>query len=305
MRLLISCPTCRRRYDASHRSPGSRFHCHCGEVVVVERVDGHEAAVVRCSSCGGPRQPGAEACGFCGAAFEHDERTRNTICPTCMTRVADGASFCHSCGGELSSESVGVTATELPCPVCGEEHTLDARQMAGEGPPVLECPSCAGLWLEHSKIEALAQAAQEKAAISAVGGTPPRRTMRPQKGPMYRQCPACRRMMNRRNYGRASNVVIDVCKEHGIWFDADELPAILNWIEAGGLRQTAMRDAEDQRRAQAREARRIEVDRTPVGGGLAGGFGDRRRDDWGDDLGELVFDGLGAALRAIGGLFRR
>ena len=41
-------------------------------------------------------------------------------------------------------------------------------------------------------------------------------------------------MMNRRNYAHKSGVIIDVCREHGVWFDPDELQRILAWIRAGG-----------------------------------------------------------------------
>ena len=40
--------------------------------------------------------------------------------------------------------------------------------------------------------------------------------------------------MTRRNYGRDSGVILDMCREHGIWFDAEELARILVWIRAGG-----------------------------------------------------------------------
>ncbi|MEO1174791.1 MAG: zf-TFIIB domain-containing protein, partial [Myxococcota bacterium] len=56
----------------------------------------------------------------------------------------------------------------------------------------------------------------------------------PQKGPMYRKCPECSSIMNRENYGRRSGVIIDICPEHGIWFDNQELDSILEWIRDGG-----------------------------------------------------------------------
>ena len=51
---------------------------------------------------------------------------------------------------------------------------------------------------------------------------------------MYRKCPDCTNIMNRQNYGRRSGVIIDLCPEHGLWFDHAELDAILEWIRAGG-----------------------------------------------------------------------
>ncbi len=53
--------------------------------------------------------------------------------------------------------------------------------------------------------------------------------------PMYRPCPECTKLMNRRNYGRRSGVIVDVCSEHGLWFDLGELSRILAWIRDGGL----------------------------------------------------------------------
>ena len=37
--------------------------------------------------------------------------------------------------------------------------------------------------------------------------------------------------------GHHSGVTIDRCKPHGVWFDADELPRILDWVRHGGLGQ--------------------------------------------------------------------
>jgi Zn-finger nucleic acid-binding protein len=62
--------------------------------------------------------------------------------------------------------------------------------------------------------------------------------------------------MNRQNYGKRSNVVIDVCKDHGAWFDAHELGRILDWVRSGGLEQMRRDEKErlrDERRRAARE----------------------------------------------------
>ena len=42
-------------------------------------------------------------------------------------------------------------------------------------------------------------------------------------------------MMNRFNFANCSGVVLDACKPHGVWFDADELRRIVRFIRAGGL----------------------------------------------------------------------
>jgi Zn-finger nucleic acid-binding protein len=57
--------------------------------------------------------------------------------------------------------------------------------------------------------------------------------------------------MNRVNFANCSHVVVDVCKQHGTWFDRDELRRIVEFIRAGGLESTRakeMADLEERRR---------------------------------------------------------
>ena len=62
MRFLVACPECHRQFDATARPVGSAFPCSCGATVTVPLPDAHDAAVVRCSSCGAPREGMAAAC---------------------------------------------------------------------------------------------------------------------------------------------------------------------------------------------------------------------------------------------------
>ena len=52
---------------------------------------------------------------------------------------------------------------------------------------------------------------------------------------VYLKCPTCQAVMNRCNFGRISGIVIDVCRGHGIWFDAGEISAVLRFVTSGGL----------------------------------------------------------------------
>jgi len=46
-----------------------------------------------------------------------------------------------------------------------------------------------------------------------------------------------------RNLGHGeSGVIVDVCGEHGLWFDDEELSLVIAWIRTGGL-ESARRDA--------------------------------------------------------------
>jgi Zn-finger nucleic acid-binding protein len=265
MRTLVACSECRRQYDASGRSPGTRFRCRCGVVVTIEEPKAHESSVVRCSSCGAPREERSANCRFCGADFTLHERDLNTICPHCMARVSNRARFCHHCGIELAPEAVAGKATKLTCPVCGGDYHLSDRRIGDVH--VLECPRCAGLWLSDETFNQLTKRAKSDAPgmEELFDLSPPRR---PKSGPQdepeqsgwrYRNCPVCDSMMNRRNFGRRSGVIIDICKDHGIWFDADELRQILSWIRSGGLakaeEEQAQREAHDERMKRLTETR--------------------------------------------------
>jgi Zn-finger nucleic acid-binding protein len=245
MRLLVACSSCRRQYDATGSDPGHRFRCLCGETLTVPQPQSHDAAVVRCSSCGATRQGEASSCDHCGSDFTLRERDLHTICPTCAARVSDRARYCHHCATRLDPQGRPAEATTKTCPACGDGHRVTSRDFGVDGLSILECPRCAGLWLSHDAFRHLVERAEASPATSkvhamaaarsaaAASGTTSRVA---QTGSFYRPCPACGRLMQRRNYDEKSGVVIDVCGAHGVWFDDDELAAILRWIRQGRSR---------------------------------------------------------------------
>ncbi|HHH31213.1 MAG TPA: hypothetical protein ENK57_23090 [Polyangiaceae bacterium] len=68
----------------------------------------------------------------------------------------------------------------------------------------------------------------------------------------YRKCPTCDKIMNRKNFGRSSGVIIDICAEHGVWFDPDELTAVLDFVATGGLAESRTREAQRAKQDLAR-----------------------------------------------------
>jgi Zn-finger nucleic acid-binding protein len=56
--------------------------------------------------------------------------------------------------------------------------------------------------------------------------------------------------MNRVNYAKRSGVVLDVCKDHGIWFDKDELRRVLAFIAGGGLERARELELEQLKEAK-------------------------------------------------------
>ena len=73
----------------------------------------------------------------------------------------------------------------------------------------------------------------------------------------YRPCPSCGTLMNRTLHGKRSGVVVDRCRDHGLWLDAGELRQLLEWARAGG----ALLDLERRQEQAAEEAKRQERER--------------------------------------------
>jgi len=264
MRFLVACTACKRQFDVSGFAAGSQFHCSCGEIIKIPRFRAQDAAVVRCSSCSAPRRKDALSCKHCGADYTLREQDLHTICPACMTRVSDAARYCHHCATPIVPQGSAGTKTRQGCPVCGPKHKLNSRVLGKQEVTVLECPRCAGIWLAAAAFELLAERAREKTLPEQIlkggeskGGD--RSTSAGQKGSLYRRCPECDKHMNRRNYGRRSGVIIDICKDHGMWFDAQELGTLLRWIQQGGEAEAHKRRQMEQRNEERKS--RLKLDR--------------------------------------------
>ena len=306
MRLIVACAECKRQYDASGKSAGDRFRCHCGAEVVVGRPRGKDASVVRCSSCGAPRTSQASCCGHCGADFTIHEQDLHTVCPTCMARVSDKARYCHHCATLLVAESVAGESTSCDCPACGPECKLTSRKLSDRHINVLECQTCGGFWISLATFDKLLDvvASQMK---SSVGGEAP--TTRAEQRTPYRPCAVCGNLMTRRNFGRRSGVIVDVCGAHGIWFDAHELSQVVRWVRNGGL-EAARLDLARLRAARDRARKRVafQQDRDSQtklppsqAGDIPFGMSFAPTEDPLADIADIAE----AAIALVGGLFRR
>jgi Zn-finger nucleic acid-binding protein len=178
-----------------------------------------------------------------------------------MTRISDRARFCHRCAKPIAPQGEAGAPTKKPCPSCGARHKMLGRRLGEPAIAILECTRCAGVWLSHDAFDHVRDHARETAPPAPRGDAARRATIATsaQGGALYRRCPECRSFMNRRNYGRGSGIVIDDCKEHGIWFDARELENLLGWIRQGGEARAAERASADHRERERN--RRIALDR--------------------------------------------
>jgi Zn-finger nucleic acid-binding protein len=124
-----------------------------------------------------------------------------------------------------------------------------------------ECPRCEGLWADAAALQHIVTDREQQAAVLGVAAPLPEPRSVPLEKIRYLPCPVCKKLMHRVNFAKCSNVIVDVCKAHGTWFDKNELRRIIEFIRAGGFeraRQNEMAELERQRR-QAEAARAAAV----------------------------------------------
>ena len=202
-----------------------------------------DAEALRCSYCGGALAEGARACSYCHSVVQARR------CASCLHLSQPDAHNCAACGAELGLEPVA-ELDSLGCPACARPFV--AVPCTGDGRLLHECEACGGQFLEHATLQAMvAERPRRPDLTGAQGSVPPAST-----AVRYRPCPVCRAMMNRKNFGDHSGIIVDVCKPHGVWFDAGELPRALAFIEIGGL-ETAAREEHERQRDELRRAREV------------------------------------------------
>lgn len=262
MRRLIRCTSCHRQYDATGRAAGDVVRCRCGAAIRVGDDVPHDAAVVRCASCGAPREGEGRACGYCGSDFTLHEQDLLTMCPSCLARISNRARYCHHCATPIAPEEIAGEATDRICPACGDGRRMRSRPLGAEKVSVLECVRCAGLWLSAEAFETLRER-QLRTADPAPDPVAIREELRqrsnplPAKGRMYRRCPVCSELMLRVN-AVGSGIVIDRCTVHGTWFDAQELEGALRWIRIGGEAVARERSRREERERASLQRFRVE-----------------------------------------------
>lgn len=116
-----------------------------------------------------------------------------------------------------------------------------------------ECPVCEGLWVDTVALHQICTDRERQATILGdAADIIPTAQLVPERV-RYIPCPVCKTLMNRVNFAKCSNVIVDVCKPHGTWFDKDELHRIVKFISAGGMDVVRAKEIEEleQKRREA------------------------------------------------------
>jgi Zn-finger nucleic acid-binding protein len=214
---------------------------------------------LNCPNCGGAVTSDKTQCAFCKS------RLKTVGCPSCLGVMFLGSKFCSHCGAMAAVAELIDKENPGKCPRC----KIDLSILAIDAIPIRECEKCGGFWLGVVTFETLcSNQEQQSAVLSFIGNRTPEST---KQAPInYVPCPDCKQLMNRSNFARSSGVIIDLCKQHGVWFDADELPKIIDFIHGGGMARAREKEkiALDDERSNLRdEQRRFEMMERRSGGG--------------------------------------
>jgi Zn-finger nucleic acid-binding protein len=241
--MILACPTCDSRYDVTGHRPGQQFRCRCATMLTLD-APSPQAGQLACPQCGAGVSPTAPACAYCNAEL------LLKACPRCLSRVFHGHKHCPECGTQLDVAAAGEVDAERPCPRC-----VTALRPRLVGDIVIdECGHCLGVFLDQTAIQRVITDRQQARAESLLGALPRAEPVAlPTDGKLYIKCPCCHTIMNRRQFAAGAGIIVDVCKQHGTFFDVGELPRIIEFVMNGGLEKAARVEIERLRDQAKRE----------------------------------------------------
>ncbi|HEX6124142.1 MAG TPA: zf-TFIIB domain-containing protein [Pyrinomonadaceae bacterium] len=216
------------------------------------------AEALNCPNCGGAVASDRTQCEFCNS------RLKTVACPSCLGLMFLGNRFCGHCGAKATNIEVVANDKAGDCPRC----KLKLESLVIDTIPVRECTKCGGFWSNVETFEQIcADKEKQSSVLSFISSHPAEQQSQPPIN--YVPCPDCKQLMNRSNFARSSGVIIDLCKQHGVWFDADELPKIIAFIDKGGLARAREKERialQDERGRLRNEQRKLAMMERRSGG---------------------------------------
>jgi Zn-finger nucleic acid-binding protein len=143
------------------------------------------------------------------------------------------------------------------CPRC----RVNTKEVTLGNSTMRECPVCEGLWVDTVALHQITTDRERQTTILGnAADILPATQLAPERV-RYIPCPVCKQLMHRVNFAKCSNVIVDVCKPHGTWFDKDELHRIVKFISAGGMDVARAKEMEqlDQKRRELEAARQRDL----------------------------------------------
>lgn len=182
-------------------------------------------------------------------------------CSNCKAPLAPGSLVCDYCGNRTDIDLNGIhyytthdTDSPRSCPRCTVKlKTIDLKL---HGRFLIErCEECFGLFFDPGELEVLLEATVSNVfEVDQAGLNTINKDRQPNRYPIaYIKCPVCAQLMHRVNFGAKSGVVVDRCKEHGVWLDGGELRQLFEWMKLGGQLLEQQRLEQQRTEAEQRE----------------------------------------------------
>ena len=166
--------------------------------------------MARCKSCSAPLPANINRCTYCNVRNDVDLHGKHKY-------------------------SISTKHSDRICPHC--DKPLQTVKLELNGAFYIErCKTCFGLFFDPGEIETLLESSVSNVFdinLKLIKNINRDRYKKDQKV-KYVKCPVCRILMNRVNFGQRSGVIIDQCREHGIWVDSGEITHLMEWKKAGG-----------------------------------------------------------------------
>ncbi|MEO5728737.1 MAG: zf-TFIIB domain-containing protein [Byssovorax sp.] len=158
-------------------------------------------------------------------------------CPACAAPIdvsteLPGSQVLCSCGimvkvlaapGEVDIEREKIKPG--PCPRCSTQ-LVEAVTLGGLGAHA--CPECGGVFADRAAV------AELSSGMNGPVSARDNRARKPTLTPDNLKCPVCGEGMRRVNFSYSAGVIVEVCSEHGTWFDALQIDRAAAFIAARG-----------------------------------------------------------------------
>jgi Zn-finger nucleic acid-binding protein len=126
-------------------------------------------------------------------------------------------------------------ATSIVCPRC--TAVLFAAETGGV--TLNGCGRCGGIWLDNEACQAVVRS-YDPAVVALARRAASHATARPRATEIA--CPVCNARLQR---AQAGGIVLDVCADHGTWFDRAELELVMGAQRIATTNRGLARAAED------------------------------------------------------------
>ncbi len=187
-------------------------------------------------------------------------------CVNCGAPLSGNLLICQYCKTRQDVDLALISRYTVEKPDCGRicprcHIPLQLIDLGLDGKFYIErCSSCLGLFFDPNELETLLdKTVSHVHEVDRQRLDEIRNVKRSCEYPLgYIDCPVCKKLMQRINFGSGSGVIVDKCREHGLWLDGGELRQILEWVKAGGTLYHKQKQLENARLELEQEKKNLQ-----------------------------------------------